>query len=194
MDEAIAIPSEAAMKVSLRTQQVLLEETGVANSVDPLAGSYMVESLTNEMEARIMAYIAEIDALGGAASAAEDGYFQREIADSAYRYQRMKETKELAVVGVNKYYSEDFDSGLPFEPHRVDPGVEAAQIERLHEVKRKRNNALVLETLKVLTEVASTDENVIPATLAAVRAKATLGEIVDALKDVFGTYRERPIF
>jgi methylmalonyl-CoA mutase cobalamin-binding domain/chain len=194
MDEAIAIPSEAAMKVSLRTQQVLLDETGVANSVDPLAGSYMVESLTNEIEERIMAYIVEIDALGGAASAAQDGYFQREIADSAYRYQRMKEARELVVVGVNKYYSEDFDAGLPFEPHRVDPGVEGAQIERLREVKRNRNNALVAEKLNVLTEVARTDENVVPATLEAVRARATLGEIVDALKDVFGTYRERPIF
>jgi len=193
MDEAIAIPSEEAMKVALRTQQILREETGAANTVDPLAGSFFVESLTSQVEERIWHYIKEIDSLGGAAAAASQGYFDREIAESAYHYQRMKEAKELTVVGVNKYVSSG-ESRLPFEPHRVDPGVQAAQLDRLRRVKATRDNDLVQRRLADLVAVARTDENVIPETIEAVRADATMGEIVNALKSVFGTYRETPIF
>jgi methylmalonyl-CoA mutase cobalamin-binding domain/chain len=194
MDEALAIPSELAMKVALRTQQIVLEETGVANTIDALGGSYCVEALTNEIEAQIWAYLERIDARGGAAAAAEQNFFQTEIADAAYRYQERKEQGALAVVGVNAHADPQADGDVPFALHEVDPGVEARQKARLARVRRERDARRVERCLADLAACARTDENLIPPTLAAVEARATGGEIVGALRAVFGTYVEQPVF
>jgi len=194
MDEAHAIPTEQAMKVALRTQQILLEETGAANTIDPLGGSYLVETLTDQMEEKIWDYIRRIDERGGAVAAAEQNFFQIEIAESAYHYQQQKRDGELTLVGVNKYYDPSSDEGLPFELHKVEPGVEEIQKERLRRVRKQRDDDEVEKRLAELTEVARSDENLIPATIAAVKAQASLGEIVKALKTVFGTYVETPVF
>jgi methylmalonyl-CoA mutase cobalamin-binding domain/chain len=193
MDEALAIPSELAMKVALRTQQIILEETRVANTIDPLAGGYFVEALTDEMEAGITAYLRRIDELGGAVAAAQQNFFQTELAESAYRYHRQKEAGELAVVGVNTY-TDPSDRGVPFALHQVDPGVEAHQRERLARVKAGRDAGRVARCLAALAGAARGEDNLIPPTIEAVRARATLGEIVRALREVFGTYVEQPVF
>jgi methylmalonyl-CoA mutase cobalamin-binding domain/chain len=193
MDEALAIPSEAAMKLALRTQQILLEETGAADSIDPLGGSYLVEALTAQTEREIRAYLDRIEAMGGTVAALERNFFQQEIADAAYAYQLARERGERVVVGVNRHREPE-----PEEPeiplHSVDPGTEALQKERLARVRRERDAGRVRTCLGALQEVARTDENLMPATLACVRAQATLGEIVSALKDVFGVYREPIVF
>jgi methylmalonyl-CoA mutase cobalamin-binding domain/chain len=193
LDEALAIPSEEAMRVALRTQQILLEETGVAHSIDPLGGAYMLEALTDATEADIWRYLERIDAMGGPVAALERNFFQQEIADSAYAYQKAKERGEKVVVGVNKYRQAE-----PEEPtialHHVDPAAEAAQKARLQRVKRERDQTVVTARLRELQEVARSDDNLIPVTLECVRARATLGEIVNALKDVFGLYREPIVF
>ncbi|RMF91581.1 MAG: methylmalonyl-CoA mutase [Nitrospinota bacterium] len=194
MDEALAIPSELAMKVALRTQQILLDEAGVANTIDPLAGSYFVESLTNQVEEGIWQYIHRIDELGGAVAAAEQNFFQAELAETAYRYQQQAERGELVRVGVNKYVDPQQSSELPFTLHQVDPAVEERQKKRLAEIKAKRDRHKVEHCLQTLAAVARTDENLIPPTIEAVKAHATLGEIVNTLKDVFGTYVEKPVF
>ncbi|MSQ27790.1 MAG: methylmalonyl-CoA mutase [Dehalococcoidia bacterium] len=193
MDEALAIPSEEAMKVALRTQQIILEETGAAGSIDPMGGSYMLESLTDEIERQIWAYFKEIDLRGGAVAAAGQNYFQLEIAESAYRYQRQKESGEITVVGVNKYRDE-VDLGLPFALHKVHRDTQQRQIDRLQAVKAKRDNTLVAQHLAVLEAAARTDDNLVPPTLAAVKASATMGEIVKTLERVFGRYVETPVF
>jgi methylmalonyl-CoA mutase cobalamin-binding domain/chain len=193
MDEALAIPSELAVKVALRTQQIILEETRAANTIDPLAGGYFIEALTDEIEAGIWAYLRRIDDLGGAVAAAQQNFFQAELADTAYRYQRQKERGELAVVGVNKYV-DPAGAGVPFALHEVDADVEARQRERLARVKRERSGDEVARALAALAQVARGDGNLIPPTIDAVRARATLGEIVQALRDVFGTYVEQPVF
>src|SRR5262249_4921248 len=135
MDEALAIPSELAMKVALRTQQIILAESGVANTIDPLAGSYCVEALTDEFDERISAYIARIDDLGGAVEAAAQNFFQTELADTAYRYQKRKERGELAVVGVNTYVDRTESDAVPFVLHEVAPDVEERQKQRLARVR-----------------------------------------------------------
>jgi len=193
MDEALAIPSELAMKVALRTQQIILEETRVANTIDPLAGGYFIEALTDDIEAGIWAYLRRIDDLGGAAAAAQQNFFQAELADTAYRYQRQKERGDLTVVGVNKYV-DPAGAGVPFALHEVDSDVEARQRERLARVKQKRSAGEVARSLAALAQAARGDGNLIPPTIDAVRARATLGEIVQALRDVFGTYVEQPVF
>jgi len=193
MDEALAIPSELAMKTALRTQQIILDETRVANTIDPMAGGYFVERLTNEVEAGIWAYLRRIDGLGGAVAAAQQNFFQTELADTAYRYHRQKEGGELTVVGVNKYV-DAAGAEVPFALHEVDANVEARQRERLARVKQERDGAAVARGLAALTEAARGDENLIPPTIDAVRAHATLGEIVSALRGVFGTYVEQPVF
>ncbi len=194
MDEALAIPSELAMKVALRTQQVILEESGAANTIDPLAGSYFVETLTNHVEDGIWAYIRRIDELGGAVEAARLNFFQAELADTAYRYQKSRERGELAVVGVNKYVDAAGAAGLPLVLQEVDPGVEERQKQRLARVKRARDNHAVERCLAGLADVARGDDNLIPPTIEAVKAHATAGEIVKALRAVFGTYVEVPVF
>jgi methylmalonyl-CoA mutase N-terminal domain/subunit len=193
MDEALAIPSELAMKVALRTQQIILDETRVANTVDPMAGGYFLEALTDEVEAGIWSYVRRIDDLGGAVAAAEQNFFQTEIADTAYRYHRQKERGELPVVGVNKYVDRSGDDPA-LALHEVDAGVEARQREGLGRVKRARDGHEVDRCLAALAEAARGDANIIPPTIDAVRAQATLGEIVGALRAVFGAYVERPVF
>jgi 2-hydroxyisobutanoyl-CoA mutase large subunit len=193
MDEALAIPSELAMKVALRTQQIILDETRVANTIDPLGGGYFVESLTGEIEDGIWTYLRRIDDLGGAVAAAQQNFFQTDLAETAYGYHRQKERGELTVVGVNKYLDPS-GGDVPIVLHEVDPGVEAQQRERLAGVKRARDGAEVARRLGALAAAARGDGNLIPPTLDAVRARATLGEIVRALRDVFGTYVEQPVF
>ena len=193
MDEALAIPSEEAMKLALRTQQILLEETGVANSIDPLGGSYLVEALTDQTEREIRAYLDRIDQMGGPVAALERSFFQKEISDAAYVYQRAKERGEKIVVGVNKYREpEPEEPAIPLLS--LDPRTEEIQKERLARVKRERDTARVQKLLGELQEVARTDENLMPITIECVKAHATLGEIVNALKEVFGLYREPIVF
>ncbi len=193
MDEALAIPSEEAMKLALRTQQILLEETGVAHSIDPLGGSYLVEALTDQTEKEIWDYLERIDRMGGTVAALERNFFQQEIADSAYTYQVAKERGEKTVVGVNKYREpEPEDPAIPL--HSVDPRTEQIQQDRLARVKRERDSVRVIKLLDRLRQVASTDENLMPLTVECVRAYASKGEIVNALKEVFGLYREPIVF
>ncbi|HCJ10138.1 MAG TPA: methylmalonyl-CoA mutase, partial [Clostridiales bacterium] len=191
MDEAMALPTEKAVKIALRTQQILAEETGVANTIDPLAGSYFVESLTNRMEEEAQAYFDRIEALGGVIRAIEKGFFQREIADAAYRFQRQVQSGELSVVGVNCY--------VESEPGRIEllkipPEVEERQLERLREVKARRDPGRVREALEAVRERARSKENMMPVFLEAVKAYATLGEIIGVLREEFGEYQEPAIF
>jgi len=187
-DEALALPSEEAVRVALRTQQIIAHESGVADTVDPLAGSYYVEALTNEMEERVMEYIDKIDAMGGVIPAIEKGFFQREIADSAYKCQREIDQKERVLVGVNEYTVEK--DWVPLELLRVHPKVEEKQMARLQRVKRERNNREVRKVLDELHNAAERDENLMPNIIEAVKAYATLGEICDVLRGVFGEYQE----
>jgi methylmalonyl-CoA mutase N-terminal domain/subunit len=198
-DEALAIPSEHAMKLSLRTQQIILEESGAANTIDPMAGSYFVENLTDRIEEGARDYIAQIDALGGMVAAVEQNFPQREIADAAYRYQRQKDRNEIVLVGVNRYQDVDGDGqSAPFELHKVDSDVEARQIQRVRELRSRRDNARVASALAHLQDVArhedADEHNLMPPTIEAVRSLATAGEIINALKAVFGTHVEAPVF
>jgi methylmalonyl-CoA mutase N-terminal domain/subunit len=186
MDEAFCLPSEDAVQVALRTQQLIAHETGVTDTVDPLAGSYYIEKLTNEIYDRARNYIDTIDELGGAAVAIEKGYIQREIQDSAYRYQKEIERNERVVVGVNKFQVEE---APPKDLLRVDPAVRISQIERLEKLKSERNNEKVRGILIDLREAAGGSNNLMPIILEAVKVYATLGEICDALRDVFGEYQ-----
>jgi methylmalonyl-CoA mutase N-terminal domain/subunit len=187
-DEALALPSEEAVTVALRTQQIIAHESGVVDTVDPLAGSYYVEALTNEMEERAMDYIDKIDDMGGVIAAIENGFLQREIADSAYKYQQEIDNKERILVGVNDYTLEE--DWVPLKPLRITPDVEAEQLARLQEVKRRRDNAKVKSVLGKLHDAAERDENLMPIIIEAVKAYATLGEMVNVLREVFGEYRE----
>lgn len=190
-DEAYATPSEEAVTIALRTQQVLAYESGVADSVDPLAGSYFVESLTDTLEAEAMGYIERIDSMGGALAAIEQGFPQREIQESSYRYQKDIENERRVVVGVNKFVSSyPKPSGLL----RLDPEVAKRQKERLARVKQERNSDAVSAALKKLEGAARGTENTMPAFLECVAAYATIGEICDVLRDVFGEQREIAAF
>jgi len=192
MDEVLALPTEKAVKIALRTQQILACETGVTNTIDPLAGSYFVESLTNEMEREAEKYFEEIERLGGVIPAINKGYFQKEIADAAYRYQQAVDKKEKLVVGVNEYIEKE--DKLDIEILKIDPEVEKEQIRRLQELRASRDNEKVQARLGALRDAARGSENLMPYILEAVRVYATLGEIVGVLKEVFGEYREKPIF
>jgi methylmalonyl-CoA mutase cobalamin-binding domain/chain len=192
MDEALAIPSELAMKVALRTQQIVLEETGVASTIDPLGGSYAIEALTDAIERDARAYLDEIDARGGVIACIESGYFQQEIADAAYSFQLAKETGDRIVVGVNAYREEP--SEIPFEIHQTDPELEPRKVAALTAFKANRDQRLVEDRLEALREVATSDENVMPATIEAVRARATGGEIVESLRAIYGSYVETVVF
>ena len=187
-DEAFALPSEEAVRIALRTQQIVAYESGVADSIDPLAGSYMVETLTNEIERKAMSYIEKIDAMGGAVKAIESGYIQQEIAESAYRYQKEIETNQRTLVGVNEFQVKE-------EPLkdilRIPPHVERYQKENLAKIKTERDNKQVKERLALLKKVAQGVDNIMPSILDAVRSYATLGEISDTLREVFGEYKER---
>ena len=191
MDEALALPSEQAARVALRTQQIIAEESGVANSVDPLGGSYLMEALTGRLEAEAERIFAEIEALGGVIPAIERGYFQRAIAESAYRYQRAVDSGQRRVVGVNCYQA---DEPLTIPLLRVDPQGERRQRERLARLRRERDNAQVERALGALRGAARGQENLMPYILDAVRAYATLGETCRVLREVFGEYREPSLF
>ena len=187
-DEAYALPSEDSVRIALRTQQLIAYETGVADMIDPLGGSYVVETLTNEIERKATEYIEKIDAMGGAIKAIESGYIQQEIAESAYRYQKEIESKKRIIVGVNQFQIEE-------EPLkdilRIQPEVERYQKEKLIRVKKERDQQRVNETLTTLKKAAKGTENLVPPILDSVRVYATLGEISDTLREVFGEYRER---
>jgi methylmalonyl-CoA mutase N-terminal domain/subunit len=186
-DEALALPSEEAVRIALRTQQIIAHESGVTDTVDPLAGSYYVESLTREIEEKAEEYIKRIDAMGGAIRAIESGYIQREIMESAYRYQKEIEARERIVVGVNEYVIEEEKRALKLL--KVDPAVRDRQIARLQEVRRRRDNVRVGELLAKLEEAARGSDNLMPVILECVEAYVTLGEICDVLRKVFGEYR-----
>ncbi|MBI1963171.1 MAG: methylmalonyl-CoA mutase [Candidatus Rokubacteria bacterium] len=193
LDEAYAIPSELAMKVALRTQQIIADETRVTDVVDPLGGSYYVESLTNRIEAEVFAILGKVDALGGTVKAIEDGWFQREIADSAYAHARRKASGEQPVVGVNTFV-EPAGAGAP-EIHRVAPETEARQVARVREARARRDGATVAALLdRLAREAADPGVNLMPVTIELVKARATLGEIAARLRRVWGTYVETPVF
>jgi methylmalonyl-CoA mutase N-terminal domain/subunit len=187
-DEALALPTDRAALIALRTQQIIAEETGVANTVDPLGGSYYVESLTQAMEERALDYFRRIDAMGGMVEAIEKGFPQREIQDSAYQYQKAVERGEQVIVGVNKYAMEDEPAAVPTLV--IDESVREHQVERLQQTRDRRDAGAVANALDKLRRAAQNDENTMPATIEAVRAYATLGEICSALRDVYGIYEE----
>ncbi|PIX24338.1 MAG: methylmalonyl-CoA mutase [Deltaproteobacteria bacterium CG_4_8_14_3_um_filter_45_9] len=187
-DEAYALPTEDSVRLALRTQQLIAYESGVADMIDPFGGSYAVEALTDEIESKSMEYIEKIEAMGGAIKAIESGYIQGEIGESAYQYQKEIETKKRIIVGLNQFQMEE-------EPLRdilrIKPEVEQYQKKKLARVKKERNNTKVKETLAVLKKAAQGTDNVVPPILEAVKLYATLGEISDTLREVFGEYRER---
>ena len=187
MDEALALPTEDAARIALRTQQVIAFESGVADTVDPLAGSFAIEELTTEIEQRAVDYLDKIDALGGTLHAIESGYIQREIQNSAYEYQRAVETKDAIVVGVNQFESE---AESQVKTLRVDPSIEQAQIERLRALRARRDATATEASLQKLTAAAQGTENVLPRILECVEAFATVGEISNRLRTVWGEYRE----
>jgi methylmalonyl-CoA mutase N-terminal domain/subunit len=187
-DEAYALPTEDSVRIALRTQQIIAHESGVTDMVDPLGGSYAVETLTREIERKAIAYIEKIDAMGGAIKAIESGFIQGEIAESAYQYQKEIETKKRVIVGLNQFQAQD--EPLP-NILRVQPEAERYQKEKLSKVKRERNDLRVKETLAILKKAARGTDNLVPPVLEAVKVYATVGEISDTLRDVFGEYRER---
>ena len=190
-DEALALPTDKAALIALRTQQIIAEETGVANTVDPLGGSYFVEAFTNKMEDGALDYFDRIDAMGGMVEAVEKGFPQREIQESAYQYQKALERGDQTIVGVNKYEMEDESAEVPILV--IDESVRRHQLERLERTRAKRDNGAVSKTLDRLRKSAQLNENTMPATIEAVRAYATLGEICSALRDVYGIYEEPAI-
>jgi len=193
LDEAYAIPSEEAMKLALRTQQIIAEESRVAGVIDPLGGSYYVEALTNEIERRVVDILAKVDALGGTIKAIEEGYFQREIADSAYDTARRRASGDQPLIGVNRFVEPA--APVPVPIHKVDAAVEARQVARLQEVRRRRDGAKVAALLDRLEAKAKDPgANLMPITIEAVKARATLGEIVARLRGLFGAYVEKPVF
>ncbi len=191
-DEALALPTEEAVRVALRTQQVIAHETGVTNTIDPLGGAYFVEALTDRLEAQAYEYFGKIDELGGMVEAVKRGFPQREIADAAFRYQREVESGERKVVGVNAHTVSD---EVPIETHRLDPALERKQLGRVEAVRARRDATGVEKALSALRGVAAREEsNLMPGLLDAARAHATEGEMVEALQEVFGTYTETPVF
>ena len=185
-DEALSLPTEAAAAIALRTQQIVAFESGAADTVDPLAGSYFIESLTNEVEAAAWKLISTIDAMGGSVAAIEQGFIQDEIAKSAYEYQRQIESGEKIIVGVNKFQTTEKNTIPGF---KIDEQVQTLQVEKLKTLKLKRDNNKVIASLKTLNEKAISGENLMPAVLEAVENYCTLGEIADELRKVFGEYK-----
>ncbi|MBC7104346.1 MAG: methylmalonyl-CoA mutase, partial [Firmicutes bacterium] len=193
MDEALALPSEKAVTIALRTQQIIAYETGVTDTVDPLAGSYFVERLTNSIEEKAREYIAKIDSLGGAKTPAALEFMQREIHASAYRYQQEVESGRRVVIGVNKFQAAQ-EERPSWQLLRVDPAVGERQVERLRRLRAERDNERVAAALARLREAARGTENLMPCFLEAVRAYATLGEMCGVLREVFGEYRQPTMF
>ena len=191
LDETLALPTEEAVTIALRTQQIIAEETGVVNTVDPLGGSHFVEALTDRMERDAMDYLRRIDEMGGMIDAVERGFPQREIADSAYRFQRQLERGEKTIVGVNKFVTKD---SVPIPVLKIDPAVERRQIERTKQVRKERDQARHLRAMQALQSACHTDQNLTPFVLEAVRSMATLGEISDVFREAWGAYREPAAF
>ncbi|HEX6649765.1 MAG TPA: methylmalonyl-CoA mutase family protein [Pyrinomonadaceae bacterium] len=187
MDEALALPTEAAARVALRTQQVIAHESGIASTADPLGGSYAIEHLTDEIEERASEYLKKIEAMGGMLRAIETGYVQREIQESAYRYQKAIETKEQIVVGVNSF---QLEAEPPVPVLWIDPALEQAQIERVRDLRARRDANKTTAVLNTLEQTAQTNENLLPHILECVEAYATVGEISNTLRRVWGEYRE----
>ena len=187
-DEALALPTDRAALIALRTQQIIAEETGVVNTVDPLGGSYYLESLTQKMEDEALEYFRKIDAMGGMVAAIEKGFPQREIQDSAYQYQKAVERGEQVIVGVNKYEMTNEPAEVPILV--IDESVRTHQVERLEQTRAQRDNGEVKNALNKLQQAAHKNENTMPATIEAVGAYATLGEICSSLRDVYGVYEE----
>lgn len=192
MDETLALPSEKAVKIALRTQQILAHEIGVANTIDPLGGSYFVEALTNKMEEEAEKYFEKIDALGGVIPAIEAGFFQREIAQAAYQYQQALDSKEKIIVGVNEYVEEDERIEIPIL--KIPPEVEIKQRERIAQVRASRNSEAVVEALEELRRAAVDGSNLMPRLLECARRYVTLGEMCSSLAEVFGVYEEPAVF
>ena len=186
-DEALCLPSELAVRVALRTQQIIAYESGVADVVDPLGGSYYVEWLTNEMEERAWEYVHKIEEMGGVIEAIEKGWLQQEIANSAYKYQREIDTKRRIIVGVNEYTTEEHEE-VPLL--KIDPKVEEEQIARLQKLRQERDDQKVKQILQKLHDEAEKNVNLMPTIIEAVKAYATLGEICDVLREVYGVYKE----
>lgn len=186
-DEALALPSEDAVNVALRTQQIIAYESGVADTVDPLAGSYAIESLTDDLEEKAGKYLKEVDDIGGAVRAIETGYFQREIHQAAYEYQKEVESGARTIVGVNRFEEENEEADMS-EMLRLDPRLEAEQIERLTQLRESRNEVRTMETLESVRSTAAGSDNLMPAVMDAIDAEATLGEISDVLRSEWGTY------
>jgi methylmalonyl-CoA mutase, N-terminal domain len=192
MDETLALPSEKAVKIALRTQQLIAYETGVINTVDPLGGSYFIESLTDQMEKEANEIFEQIDAYGGVIPAIEAGYFQKEIADAAYRYQREVEKKEKFIVGVNEFVEEDEQIEIPLLT--IPPEVEIEQKQRLADIHQSRNQQAVNESLAEIKDAAINNKNLMPVFVKAAHNYVTLGEMVGELREVFGTYEEVAVF
>jgi methylmalonyl-CoA mutase N-terminal domain/subunit len=192
MDETLALPSEKAVKIALRTQQLIAYETGVLNSVDPLAGSYMVESMTDKMEAEANRIFDEIDSLGGVIPAIETGYFQKQIADAAYAYQKEVDRKEKIIVGVNEFVEKDEVVDIPILT--VSPEVERTQRERLANIKANRSGVEVENSLLEIKNAAENGNNLMPVFVKAAANYVTLGEMIDVLKEPFGIYTEEAVF
>jgi len=191
LDEVLCLPSDQAVQIALRTQQILAEETGVANTIDPLAGSYFVESLTNEMEAAAWEYIRKIDEMGGMVAAIEKGFPQLEIADAAYKYQRQIDAGEKVMIGINKYVSEE---EAPIPLLEIDDRIESEQIERLNAVRRKRDGKAVRKSLGDIRSACKKGENVMPYCIDAVKNLASLQEICDVYREVYGEYRDPGLY
>jgi methylmalonyl-CoA mutase N-terminal domain/subunit len=190
-DEALALPTENAVRLALRTQQVIAHETGVVNTIDPLGGSYFVEDLTNRLETEAYEYFDRIRALGGVVPAIKENFFQREIADASFRYQSEVEAKQRIIVGVNRYQQQE---DMELELLRIDPALETKQIERVTALRARRDSAKVEETLAALRRGAEGDENLMPLIVDASRAYVTMGEMCDTLREVWGVWRETPVF
>ena len=191
LDEVLCLPSEQAVQIALRTQQILAEETGVANTIDPLAGSYFIESLTNEMEAAAWDYIRKIDEMGGMVAAIEKGFPQLEIADAAYKYQRQIDAGEKVMIGINKYVSEEEP---PIPLLEIDDKVESEQIERLNAVRRKRDGKAVRKSLGDIRNACKKGENVMPHCIEAVKNLASVQEICDVYREIYGEYRDPGLY
>lgn len=191
-DEAYSIPTEQAVTVALRTQQIIAYESGITNTVDPMGGSYAIEALTTEIEKQANEYIERIIQLGGSVSCIENGYFQKELAKEAYQFQKSIEEKKKIIVGVNAFQTEGDEAEIPV--FRTDAASEAAQVGRLKQLREKRNAQLVEKSLNKLRQDARENKNVIPALIEAVKAYATLGEITACLKEIYGTYRDPGVY
>jgi methylmalonyl-CoA mutase N-terminal domain/subunit len=185
-DEALSLPTEEAARIALRTQQIVAFESGASETVDPLAGSFFIEQLTNEVEEKAWQLIEKIDAMGGSVSAIEQGFIQNEIAKSAYDYQRKIETREKTIVGVNKFQSKEKGS-IPLL--KIDDSIRDEQIQKLKKLKESRNNEQAARCLEAVRQKAANNENIMPAVIDAVESYCTLGEIADELRKLFGEYK-----